>query len=99
MQVPGAVDSAQLRQLPVQAESQQTPSTQKPLAHSPAPPHDCPFGFRPQLPFWQDWPATQSASVVQWLMQAPPEQRNGAQDSSLPDRQMPRPSQVPAVFR
>ncbi len=99
VQVPSAVDSAQLRQLPVQAESQQTPSTQKPVAHSPAAPHDWPFGFRPQLPFWQDCPAAQSASVAQRLRQEPPEQRNGAQPSSPWGRQMPRPSQVPAVFR
>ncbi len=99
VQVPMAVDSAQLRQLPAHAESQQTPSTQNPVAHSPGPPHDCPFGLRPQLPFWQDCPPTQSASVVQRLRQEPPEQRNGAQLSSPWGRQMPRPSQVPAVFR
>ena len=99
VQVPMAVDSAQLRQLPVHAESQQTPSTQKPVAHSPAPLHDCPFGLRPQLPFWQDWPPTQSASVAQRLRQAPPEQRNGAQLSSPCARQIPSPSHVPAVFR
>jgi len=33
-QVPGAEASAQLRQAPWQASAQQTPSTQKPLAHS-----------------------------------------------------------------
>jgi hypothetical protein len=99
VQVPIAVDSAQVRQLPVQAESQQTPSTQKPLVHSPAAPHDCPFGFRPQLPFWQDWPLTQSASDEQRLRQAPPEQRKGAHPSSPCGRQTPTPSQVPAVFK
>jgi hypothetical protein len=70
-QVPSDVDSAQLRQLPVQAVAQQTPSAQKPLMHSPAAEHGCPSGFWPQLPFTQLWPTVQSASLTQWLTQAP----------------------------
>jgi hypothetical protein len=57
--------SAQLRQAPPQASAQQTPSTQKPLMHSSAPPHGEPLDLGPQLPFWQNWPLTQSASLAQ----------------------------------
>jgi hypothetical protein len=57
--------SAQLRQAPAQASAQQTPSTQKPLVHSSAPLHGDPFDFGPQLPLWQNWPLTQSASLAQ----------------------------------
>jgi hypothetical protein len=71
-QVPSEVDSAQLRHEPVQAELQQTPSTQKLEAHSPAAEQGCPFDLGPQLPLTQLWPLTQSASLTQWLMQAPP---------------------------
>jgi hypothetical protein len=70
-QVPSEVDSAQLWQAPVQAELQQTPSTQKLEAHSPPAEQGCPSDFGPQLPFTQVWPVTQSASLAQWLMQAP----------------------------
>jgi len=71
-QVPSEVDSAQLRQAPVQAELQQTPSTQKLEAHSLPAEQGCPFDLGPQLPLTQLWPLTQSLSVAQWLMQAPP---------------------------
>ena len=71
-QVPSEVDSAQLRQEPVQAELQQTPSTQKLEAHSLPAEQGCPFDLGPQLPFTQLWPLTQSSSLAQWLMQAPP---------------------------
>ena len=70
-QVPSEVDSAQLRQVPVQAALQQTPSAQNPLTHSLAAAQGCPMGFWPQLPLTQACPAVQSASVAQWLMQAP----------------------------
>ena len=62
---------AQLRQAPPQAPSQQTPSTQKLLMHSPAVAHGCPLGLGPQLPFWQTCPLTQSASLAQRAMHAP----------------------------
>jgi hypothetical protein len=71
-QVPSEVDSAQLRQEPVQAELQQTPSTQKLEAHSFPAEQGCPFDLGPQLPSTQLWPLTQSLSVRQWLMHAPP---------------------------
>ena len=71
-QVPSEVDSAQLRQEPVQAELQQTPSAQKLEAHSVPTEQGWPFDLGPQLPLTQLWPLTQSASLAQWLMQAPP---------------------------
>jgi hypothetical protein len=61
--VPGAEASAQLRHAPWQASAQQTPSTQNPLAHSPAPAQVCPLDFWPQLPLTQLWPLAQSVSV------------------------------------
>ncbi len=98
-QVPSEVDSAQLRQLPVQAVAQQTPSAQTPLPHSLPAEHACPRAFGPQLPFTQVWPLMQSASLAQWLTQAVPLQRYGTQAWTPWARQVPRPSQVPAVFR
>jgi hypothetical protein len=50
MQVPRDEASAQLRQAPRQASPQQTPSTQKLLAQSPAAAQACPFDLGPQLP-------------------------------------------------
>jgi len=64
--------SAQLLHAPWQAFSQQTPSTQKLLAHSLAAVHAWPFAFGPQLPFTHVCPVTQSASPVQRPMQALP---------------------------
>jgi hypothetical protein len=75
VQVPSDVDNAQLRQLPVQAVAQQTPSAQTPLPHSVAAEHGWPSALGPQLPFTQLWPLTQSLSVTQWLTQALPLQR------------------------
>jgi hypothetical protein len=71
-QVPSEVDSAQLWHEPVQAELQQTPSAQKVEAHSVPTEQGCPFDLGPQLPLTQLWPLTQSLSLRQWLMQAPP---------------------------
>jgi hypothetical protein len=67
--------SAQLRQAPPHASSQQTPSTQNVLTHSPPPAQGCPFGLGPQLPALQTCPPTQSASLPQRAMQAPSVQR------------------------
>jgi hypothetical protein len=97
-QVPSAEGSAQLRQAPWQASAQQTPSTQKPLAHSPAPAQVCPFDFGPQVPLTQLWPVTQSASVWQWFTQALSVHWNGSQSCTPGDRQAPMPLQVPAVL-
>jgi hypothetical protein len=49
--------SAQLWQGPVQEVPQQTPSTQKVLAHSAPVAHGWPSSLGPQLPFTQAWPA------------------------------------------
>ena len=73
--LPSEVDSAQLKQLPVQVVAQQTPSAQKPLPHSLPAEHAWPSALGPQLPFTQAWPAMQSASLVQWLTHAVPLQR------------------------
>jgi hypothetical protein len=63
-QVPSEVDSAQLRQLPVQAVAQQTPSAQNPLPHSLPAAQGWPSALGPQLPFTQVWPLAQSVSLV-----------------------------------
>jgi hypothetical protein len=72
VQVPSAVERAQLRQLPVQAVAQQTPSAQKPLPHSLPAAQGCPMAFGPQLPFTQVWPLAQSLSLVHCRTHAPP---------------------------
>jgi hypothetical protein len=89
---------AQLRQAPPHALSQQTPSTQKLLTHSPAAAHGCPLGFGPQLPFSHTCPATQSASLAQRAMHALSLHRNGAQARTPGGWQAPTPLQVPAVL-
>jgi len=73
--VPIEAGSLQLRQTPSQAPSQQMPSAQNPLRHSLAAEQVRPFGFLPQLPFWQLLPDTQSSSLVHALTQAPAAQR------------------------
>jgi hypothetical protein len=75
VQVPGADANAQLWHAEVHALSQQTPSTQNPLAHSAAAPHECPLGLGPQLPFWHDCPVTQSASLAHRSTQEVPMHR------------------------
>jgi hypothetical protein len=62
--------SAQLLQAPVHASAQQTPSTQKPLAHSVAAAQVWPRGLGPQLPATQAWPGSQSSSVAHFERQA-----------------------------
>jgi hypothetical protein len=54
VQCPSVEVSAQLRQAPWQAPSQQTPSTQNVLAQSLLAVHDWPRLFGPQLPFAQE---------------------------------------------
>ena len=67
--------SAQLRQAPVHAWSQQTPSTQKFDAHSSLPLQACPGCLGPQLPFTQALPGWQSLSAVHGTLQLPLTQR------------------------
>ncbi|HEY2682819.1 MAG TPA: hypothetical protein VGI93_04865 [Steroidobacteraceae bacterium] len=52
-------------QAPLQADSQQTPSKQRPSSHSASLVQTAPVGFGPQLPPTQEWPVEQSALVVQ----------------------------------
>ena len=85
-------------QVPLQAFSQQTPSTQKPLWQAPAPPQAAPFAScGTQLPLWQKLPAVQSAVVVQVLRQLPVPQTYAPHDPVTPGAQVPAPSQVGAA--
>jgi hypothetical protein len=91
--------SAQLRHAPVQALSQQTPSTHMPDTHSPSAAHVTPRFFLPHCPFTQAWPLSQSPSVLHDCVQAAFVHRNGEQFCTPWGRQLPRPSHVPGVFR
>jgi hypothetical protein len=91
--------SAQLRQPPVQAPSQHTPSTHWPDTHSAPPPQGWPMIFLPHWPATQAWPASQSASTLHELVQAPAVHRNGPQGCTFCGRHVPLPSHVPAVLR
>jgi hypothetical protein len=65
VQVPAAPRTAHERHAPVQVPSQQTPSTQKPEAHSLGAAHGMPTGrFRAQKPLRQKAPFPQSASPL-----------------------------------
>jgi hypothetical protein len=97
--LPGAEASEQLRQAPVQAVSQQRPSTQWVERHSVPAEHGWPFCLGPHRPLTQAWPISQSASERQTLLQAPSTQLNGLQFCTPCGRQVPRPSQVPGVLR
>ena len=71
VQRPIAEGSAQLTHAPPHGPSQQTPSTQKPLAQSVAASQLWPTGFGPQLPFTQACPSWQSPSIVHEVALAP----------------------------
>jgi hypothetical protein len=58
-----------------------------------------PSCFGPQVPFTQAIPVSQSAFVVQAVVQAAPTQRNGLQSCRPGAWQVPSPLQVPAVLR
>ena len=70
MQVPTLPGTAHDLQVPVQVPPQQTPCSQKPELHSPAPPQVAPIGFLPQLPEMQVFGLVQSAFVVQVVRHA-----------------------------
>lgn len=73
-QVPTLPDWLQDMQSPVQAESQQAPSTQKPEAHSAAAPHAWPCDLAPpatHIPPVQVLPTLQSAPVEQETRHVP----------------------------
>jgi hypothetical protein len=91
--------SAQLLQVPSHASAQQTPSTQKPLAHSVAAAQVCPGGFGPQLPATHACPGWQSSSTVHFVTQALLLHRYGKQFCTPGARHAPRPLHVPAVSR
>jgi hypothetical protein len=95
---PSEPASAQLLHAPPQAWSQQTPSTQKPDAHSVPSPQAPPGCFRPQLPLTHAIPGAQSALVVQVVLHAPCAHANGAQSVTPGGWHMPAPSQTPAVL-
>jgi hypothetical protein len=77
LHVPSLPDTLHFWQLLVQALSQQTPSTQWPLTHSPAPPQVPPFDFLAVhffVPASQNaWAASQSATEAQALKHLSPE--------------------------
>jgi hypothetical protein len=99
--VPFADASEQLRQAPVQAVSQQTPSTQKPDAQSAAAVHVLPFVCLPlpQLWFWQAIVGAQSAFVVHIVLHAPDAQVYGMHSWTPGALHVPCPSHVPGVLR
>src|SRR5689334_3872686 len=72
-----AIDPAQVRQAPVHAWSQQTPSTQWLCWHSLESLQLWPSCLGPQVPLTQAIPVSQSALVTQLLVQAPFAQRKG----------------------
>jgi hypothetical protein len=97
--LPGAEGRAQVRQAPWHASAQQTPSTQKVLAHSEPLAQVWPFALGPQLPATQAWPAWQSASLAHFVLHAPAAHLKGAHGCTPGGRHTPLPSQVPAVSR
>ncbi len=70
-QVPVRPAWLQVTQEPRQATLQQTPSVQKPEAHSLSLVHTAPPRLGPQLPATQRTPSAQSASDVQSAAQVP----------------------------
>ena len=79
-----------------QTELQHTPSVQNPLWHWLAELHATPFTFNPQELFTQVSGATQSASFVQVVLQAPEAHTKLPHDWLAGTEQAPRPSQVEA---
>jgi hypothetical protein len=80
-------------QIESHATSQQTPSTQKPLAHSDAPPHAAPGApFGTHAPALQMLPFAQSTSVMHEGTHAPFPQTSGAHGVLAPATQVPFPS-------
>ena len=97
--VPSDATSEQLRQAPVHAVSQQTPSTQKLLAQSAFARHALPGAILPHDLLTHAWPGSQSASMRHPLLQTPPAQRLGLQLATPGGLQVPRPSQTPGRLR
>jgi hypothetical protein len=95
-QRPGEVGRPQFMHLPVQAESQQTPSAQKPDLHWLVAVHGWPRPRRPQLPPVHMFGTAQSALPAQTTLQAPSAQIDGEQLMGEPARHVPLPSQLEA---
>jgi hypothetical protein len=95
-QRPSAEGSPQFMHLPVQVESQQTPSAQKPDLHWLVLLQGWPSPRRPQLPPAQTWGTAQSPLPAQTTLQAPSAQMDGEQLMGEPARQVPLPSQLEA---
>jgi len=96
VQAPGVPASAQDLQVPVQAVRQQTPCSQKPELHSPAPPQAAPGGFRPQLLVLQTLGDAQSLALEHVVLHAPVPQAYGAQLDVVAAWQVPVPLQLRA---
>jgi hypothetical protein len=94
-QRPRASGLAQNVHLPVQAASQQTPSTQKPDAHSPPSAQSSPLPLGPQLPATQLAGAWHLSLLVQLFRQLSASQVAGAQGMGAPDSHSPSPLHRP----
>jgi hypothetical protein len=95
-QWPSELGSAQYEQALSQADSQHTPSAQKPDLHWVLAVHAWPRPRMPQLPLTQVLGETQSASDWHASMQASPLHNEGAQLIGEPTTQVPLPSHVEA---
>ena len=85
----------QVMQAPLQAFSQQTPSTQKPLWQSPVEPQAVPFvSCATQCPPEQKLPVVQSLFEVHEVAQDVEPHMYGAQEAVVAARQVPAPSHV-----
>jgi hypothetical protein len=96
LQAPTEPATAQERQVPAQAVSQQTPCAQLPELHSAPPVHAAPIDFRPQLPLLQELGEAQSAAVEHVILHAPEPHAYGAQVDEVTVWQVPVPLQVRA---
>jgi hypothetical protein len=96
-QVPAWPGTSQAWHWPLQAVSQQTPSTQLALAHWFGAPQPAPFAsLVTQMPAAQNWPAVQSPSEAQLPRQAVGPQAKGLQLWVWTGGQLPAPSQEAA---
>ena len=94
VQVPTVPVSAHDWQVPAQAALQQNPWAQKPDTHSAAAAQATPIAFLVQVPPLQENGDTQSALVVQVVLQALVPHANGSQADVLTVWQVPVPLQV-----
>jgi hypothetical protein len=97
--LPSVDASVQLRQAPVQAVSQHTPSTQCPLMQSAFATHALPSLILPHDVLMQACPGSQSESTMQEILHSPPEHRFGLQLATPGGLQVPAPSQTAGRLR